>query len=262
ASVTEVVRVRALVDATMPVIAQRSAALRAELAQGQRLAETAEAARRQVAGSRDELAAKVAQFSALERTALARADRQRRISFVQQDQMMAGGEDLLDLRSAAQRAAAARALARALVREPLAPPRPFAGEGRTRRPQLLYRLPSPAPVIEGLGEVSPVGVRSRGIRLATSRGAALTAPAAGTILFAGAFREHDGIIVIDHGRGWTSLLIDVAPSVQQGDAVAAGAPLGRALGDVQLELRQAGQPRSAALIAGSSRLLSNGAKTR
>jgi len=70
------------------------------------------------------------------------------------------------------------------------------------------------------------------------------------------------VIVIDHGRGWTSVLIDVAPTVRRGERVSAGAPLGRALGDVQLELRQAGEPRSAALIARSSALLSNGAKSR
>jgi septal ring factor EnvC (AmiA/AmiB activator) len=117
-------------------------------------------------------------------------------------------------------------------------------------------------VIEGLGTVSSAGVRSRGIRFATPRGSPILAPAAGKILFAGAFREHDGIIVIDHGKGWTSLLIDVAPSVRANDRVAAQAPLGRALGDVALELREDGRPRSAALIAGSSQMLSNGALTR
>ena len=117
-------------------------------------------------------------------------------------------------------------------------------------------------MIEGLGSVSAAGVRSRGIRFATARGSPIAAPAAGTVLFASAFREHDGVIVIDHGKGWTSVLIGVAPVVRRGEQVGAGASLGRALGDVQLELRQDGQPRSAALIAGSSALLSNGAKTR
>ena len=129
-------------------------------------------------------------------------------------------------------------------------------------PPLAYALPTRAVVIGGVGDVSAAGVRSRGIRFATARGSPIIAPAAGRILFAGAFREHDGIIVIDHGKGWTSLLIDVAPSVRADQRVAAGAPLGRALGDVALELREGGQPRSAALIAGSSRTLSNGAKTR
>jgi len=262
ATVAEVVRVRALVDATMPLIARRSAALQAELAVGQRLAERATAARGEVTGRRAELADKLAHYTALERRALARADALRRDSFGEQDRVIAGGEELLDLRSEAQQAAAARALARALARLPLVPPRPFVGEGKPPLPPLAYRLPSTAPVIEGLGAVSAAGVRSRGILLATPRGAAIAAPAAGEILFAGAFRQHDGIVVIDHGEGWTSLLIGVAPAVRRGERVALGAPIGRALGDIALELRQRGQPRSPALIAGSSDLLSNVAKSR
>jgi len=262
ATVTEVVRVRALVDATMPVIARRSAALQAELASGKQLAAAAAAARGRGAERRAELAARLAEFGALERSALARADTLRRESFVQQDQVMAGGEDLLDLRSEAQSAAAARAFARALVREPLATPRPFAGAGAAHRLQFRYRLPSAAPVVEGLGEVSAAGVRSRGIRLATPRGSTIAAPAAGTVLFAGAFRDHDGIVVIDHGGGWTSLLIGIAPSVRRGDRIALAAPIGRTLGELIVELRQAGQPRSPALIAGSSDLLSNVPKNR
>jgi septal ring factor EnvC (AmiA/AmiB activator) len=105
-------------------------------------------------------------------------------------------------------------------------------------------------------------VRSRGLTLATPRGAPITAPADGVVKFTGPFRDYDGVLIIDHGRGWTSVLINVGPVVRRGDRVAAGAPLGRALGDVQLELRERGQPRSAALIAGSSGLLSNGRKTR
>ena len=42
----------------------------------------------------------------------------------------------------------------------------------------------------------------------------------------------------------------------------AAGPVGRALGDIGLELREAGQPRSAALIAGSSAMLSNRNRTR
>jgi len=57
-------------------------------------------------------------------------------------------------------------------------------------------------------------------------------------------------------------LVNVAPVVRRGEQVAAGAPLGRALGDVQLELREGAEPRSAALIAGSSGLLSNDRRTR
>ncbi len=257
ASLREMVQVRALVDTTMPVIAQRSATLRAELGSGRKLAERAAEARQAIGIRRTELADEQRRFVALEARALARAAQLRQGALGAEDQFVSGGESILDLRGAAEAAATARSAARAVALLPLAPARPFAGEGSAIAPPLAYSLPTAAPVIEGLSEVSSAGVRSRGIRFATPRGSMITAPAAGTVLFAGAFREHDAIIIIDHGRGWTSLLSGVAPAVGRGARIAADAPLGRALGDVSLELREGGQPRSPALIAGSSRLLSN-----
>jgi len=261
-SISELVRVRALIDGSLPLIARRSQALRAELVEGRRLAARADAARRAVAASRAELVDKRTRFAALEAEASARAAELRASASGAEDQWLAGGESLLDLRGAAAAEAAARRLGRRIATEPLAVPRPFAPDSRAASPPLAYMLPTRAAVIDGLGSVSPAGVRSRGIRFATPRGSLLTVPAAGTVLFANAFREHDGVVVIDHGGGWASVLIDVAPSVRRGERVAAGAPLGRALGDVALELRHAGQPQSAALIAGSSQLLSNKVGTR
>jgi septal ring factor EnvC (AmiA/AmiB activator) len=261
-SISELVRIRALIDGSMPVIAQRSAALRAEIGEGRRLAAKAAAARREVAAARTELVEKQQQFAVLEAKASARAAGLRAEAAGADDQRLAGGETLLDLGGEAAAAAEARKAARALTALPMAPARPVAPDSPGAKPGIAYVLPTNAPVLDGLGTVSASGVRSRGLRFATARGSAILAPAAGTILFAGAYRDHDGIVVIDHGGGWTSLFVDVAPSVRRGDRVATGAPLGRALGDVALELREAGQPRSAALIAGSSRLLSNRSKLR
>ncbi len=261
-SIAELVRVRALIDGSMPVIARRSAALQRELGQGRKLAANAEVARRSVDAARGKLVEQQRSFASLEAKASARAATLRASASGAEDQVLAGGETLLDLGGEAAAAAGARRSARDLAGYPLAAPRPFAPDSRRALPRLAYRLPTGAAVIEGLGNVSAAGVRSRGIRFATRRGSPIVAPAAGTILFASAFRDHDGIVVIDHGAGWTSLLIDLAPSVRRGKRVSAGAPLGRALGDVALELRQDGQPRSAALIAGSSRLLSNAQNTR
>ena len=115
-------------------------------------------------------------------------------------------------------------------------------------------------VIDGLGSVSASGVRSRGLTLATRRGAALVAPGAGTMRFAGPFRDYDGVLIIDHGRGWLTLIVNAAASVARGSRVAAGQPLGRALGPIQVELSHNGRPMSPALIAGSSDSLSNKGK--
>ena len=58
-------------------------------------------------------------------------------------------------------------------------------------------------------------------------------PADGTIVFAGPFRGHDGVVIIDHGGGWMSLLSGVAtPIGARATGSARGEPLGRALGPI------------------------------
>ncbi len=262
-SIEELVRVRALLDTTMPLIARRSATLAAELKDGQRLAAAAAAARGEIAAGQTLLARRQARFAALERQAAARNASLEGQAFGQQERVIASGEDVADLGSAAAAAAAARANARRLALLDFAPARPFAAEQPPAAPAApAYSLPSNATVIEGLGAVGPFGVSARGLRLATVRGTRIIAPANGRILFAGAYREQDGVVIIDHGGGWTSLLLGVATRLPKGSEVRRGEPLGTALGDVTVELRYAGRPVSAALIAGSSATLSNSPQTR
>ena len=137
-----------------------------------------------------------------------------------------------------------------------APERPGPAEGPSR-PLFAYRLPAMASLTGGLGEVSESGIRSRGITLATSRGSAVSAPANGTVLFSGPFRDFDGVVIIDHGGGWKSVLINVASTLPNGTRVSGGERLGTALGPIEVQLLQNGRPLSAALIAGSSAVLSN-----
>ncbi|MBA2771929.1 MAG: hypothetical protein H0U34_07945, partial [Sphingomonas sp.] len=77
-----------------------------------------------------------------------------------------------------------------------------------------------------------------------------------TILFAGPFREYDGVVIIDHGQGWRSVLVNLGSSAVRGSKVTIGQRLGTALGPVEVQLQHRGQPVSAAIIAGSSVLLS------
>jgi murein DD-endopeptidase MepM/ murein hydrolase activator NlpD len=69
-------------------------------------------------------------------------------------------------------------------------------------------------------------------------------------------------VIIEHGKGWTSLLLNVASDKRKGTRVRRGELLGRALGPVGVELRRNGQPVSPALIAASSVPLSNGGDNR
>ena len=125
---------------------------------------------------------------------------------------------------------------------------------------IAYVLPAVANVTAGLGSVNGSGVSSRGLTLATGSGAPVSAPAAGVVRFSGAFRNFDGIVIIDHGNGWMSVLLNLASPLKVGARVHQGDPIGRALGPLGVELSQNGRRVSPAIIAGSSETLSKGGK--
>jgi hypothetical protein len=57
-----------------------------------------------------------------------------------------------------------------------------------------------------------------------------------------------------------SLIVNVSSTLKSGDKVHIGTPIGRALGQVEVELSQNGRRFSPALIAGSSQSLSKAPK--
>ena len=261
-SVDEMVRVRALLDSTMPVIERRSAALTAELAERRKLSSAADSARAGLARDREQLAARQQQFAKLEAKASARAARLSGEAFGAGDRVLASGEALEVASSDAAQRRAGRATASALATLDFAPPRPMRGDSALPPVDFAYTLPVSAPLLDGLGSVDRAGIVSRGLSFATGRGAEVVVPADGTIAFAAPFREKDGVVIINHGRGWTSLLLGVASDRPRGTRVKRGEPLGRALGPVGVELRRGGVPVSPALIAASSVPLSNGGNNR
>jgi septal ring factor EnvC (AmiA/AmiB activator) len=259
-SVEELVHVRLLLESTLPEIRRRTAALSAELQSGQQLQRQALAARDRLRASRDELARRKIEFAQLEASVLKLADKSGNAALSSGDLALARTEQAEQLeRQAGSRQAVAR-IASEVASLGLPPPRPFAPDGRRQPPPLAYMLPADAAVINGLGSVDSSGVRSRGIELATGRGATVLAPASGTIRFAGPFRQHDGIVIIEHGNGYITLLLNVAASQPRGSRVAIGSVIGRALGPISVELSHDGRQLSPALIAGSSGKLSNGSK--
>ena len=259
-SVDEFVRVRALLDTTLPVIRKRTAALGAELAEGRRLERETLDARAEIARGRDELAGRQKQFAALEQQALKLSASLSGQSLAIGDVALARGEDVESLGREAQDHRSATRIAAQLAALGPAPPRPFGPTAKASPPPLAYQLPLAARLVEGLGEVSSSGVRSRGLTLAAARGAGITAPADGRIAFAGPFRSRNGVVIIDHGGGWMTLMSNVSTPLSVGARVRRGDPLGRALGDISVELSYRGRPVSAALIAGSSQMLSMTAK--
>ena len=253
----ELVRVRVLLDSTLPVIRARTAALSGQLAESQRLEARAVAARSELAHSRQELVARREQFAMLEAKALAASASAQGQALASGDVALAAGENIASLQSAEAGDRAARAIAAELAATDPAPARPTPPEGGNARPPLPYVLVADAPVIAGLGSVNPNGVRSRGLTLASGRGTPVIVPASGVIRYSGPFQSHDGVVIIDHGHGWMSMIVNIASTLRRGDRVRLGEPLGRALGPLQVELSQNGRRVSPALIAGSSHTLSN-----
>ena len=261
-SVDEMVRVRALLDATMPIIERRSAALTAELAERRNLASAAATARGKLTRDRQQLAERQQRFAELEAKASARAARLSGEAFGATDRVLASGESLESAGRDAERLREGRKAASELVVLDFAPPRPMRGDSPLPPTDFAYTLPVAAPLLDGVGSVDRAGIVSRGLSFATTRGAAVMAPADGTIAFAAPFRGEDGLVIIDHGGRWTSLLLGVASDRPRGTRVKRGEPLGRALGPVGVELRRGGVPVSPALIAASSVPLSNGGSSR
>ena len=254
ASLDELVRVRALLDTTLPVIRHRTAALSAELAERRRLEDQAHEARARLARERDQLVERQRRFAVLEARAASRMAALGAGLVGASDLAVASSESEGRLRGESERRRAGLRLAAELASLGPAPPRP--GTTAPARPPLAYRLPAAARVVEGVGAVGDTGIRARGLRLETFAGQPLTVPADGVVAFAGPFRRHDGIVIIDHGRGWMTLLTGVRTRLRKGERVGIGDPLGRALGPVSVELSTDGRPVSAALIAGSARSLS------
>ena len=261
-SVDELVRARALLGAVIPHVRTRSAALSAELARARALQDAAIAGQGALLEARAELNQRQDKFAALERAAIARSQRLGQAALEAGDSAIIAGVGLEELESEGARAASARRIAARLAASPPAPPRPF-GDQSSARPQMLaYALPADAPVIAGQGSISDTGIRARGLSLDTRRGSALTMPADGTIVFSGPFRSHDGVVILDHGGGWMTMLVNARAESPRGSRLRRGEPLGVALGDLVVELSRGGRHVSPALAAVQARSLSIQAKRR
>ena len=258
-SIADLVHVRALLGATLPVIARRTAGLRAELRQGavlRRRADQAVAALR-VGQARLEV----------QRIALARLEAvQRQRSAILTNSAMLESEralarDIVDLMQELGAQADVRSrlatLPGPLLRPPLPGRAPLPGlaaavEGEGALPR--YRLPVVGRVTTGLGEVADSGVRARGLTFATRAGAQVVAPGAGRVAYAGPYRTYGRIVIIDHGGGWTSLITGMTTvDVAIGATVDLGSPIGRAGGArpaITVELRHGGRPVDITAVVG------------
>jgi septal ring factor EnvC (AmiA/AmiB activator) len=254
-SAEDLVKLRLLVAAIAPTVKARTAALATQLERTTALEKAAFAAREERLRTRDTLSRRREQLASLESRAVELAKSRGSAALRAGDVALATGEQASALERQVQSRRStigeARELA-ALGPAPLPPSPPV-----RRGINLDYMLPAEAAVTGGVGAVSANGVRSRGVTLATRRGSPLVAPASGTILLSGPFRDYDGVVIIDHGGAWKSVLVNAGSRFPKGTRIRIGEPLGIALGPIEVELRHGGEDVSPALIAGSSAMVSN-----
>ena len=247
-STEDMVHVRAVLGTVMPVVEARTAGVRAELARIRQLRVRAEAA---VAGFREARARIEAERVALVKLEAGHRARSRALessALVESDRAIALGERARDLVDQMEAAGQAAEIQTGLAALPGPLPRPAAAASpAAHKGGAPYRLPVAGQVVTGMGELSATGVRARGVTLACAADADAVAPAGGRILFAGPFRGYGGVVIIDHGNGWTSSVTGLgAVAVRVGEQVAQGRRIGRAPGGdaprVTVELRRRGQP--------------------
>lgn len=255
-SLNDLVHVRALLSTIVPAVEARTADLRAEVARGRELRNQADRALALLAQSQQSL---VTQRNALAALAVERRRASENLSgsaMIEQDRALAMGEEARDIGDLMTQIGASAQIRSALETLPgptMRPARP--GEARALPAdssinpgggQAPYRLPVIGQIVTGLGEVSATGIRARGLTIATRPGAQVVAPTGGRIAFAGPYRGYGNIVIVDHGRGWTTLITSLsALDVRVGDPVDPGSPIGRAgpsRPTITVELRKMGQP--------------------
>lgn len=251
-STADIVHVRAVLGSAAPVVRERSAAVRDEIARTRRLREGAQIAARSLRDGREKLETERLVLVRMEAGHRLRATGYRREAMIESDRALALGEQARDLVELMDTLGAAAETREALEALPGPLPRPGAeSEETVAAPSPApkgpppYRLPVAGGLVTGLGEVSEAGVRSRGLTLSTWAGAQVVAPAAGRVVYAGRFRRYGNIVILDHGGGWTSLVAGLdRVLVRVGDAPVQGTLLGSApKGEaprITIELRRRG----------------------
>ena len=251
-STEDMVHVRAVLGTVMPVVEARTADVRGELTRIRKLRADAEGAVTALRDGRKRLEDERIGLVRLEAEHRMRSTELDKSALVESDKALAMGEqarDIVDQMATMGEAAELQTDLAALPGPLPRPPQP--GETAATAPRRsgmgpAYLLPVQGPLVIGFGELSATGVRARGLTFATPAGAAALAPAPGRIIYAQAFRDYGGIVIVDHGNGWTTLVTGLAEvNVRKGEPVTQGQTVGHAgamLPRVTVELRRRGRP--------------------
>lgn len=247
-STGDIVHVRAVLGTMLPLVRQRTDAVRAGIAEARRLKGQASLAAATLREGHARLQRERLALVKMEGEHRLRSQTLNRSAMFESDRAIALGERARDIVDQMDETTVAAETGASLAALPGPLPRPANDDTPPIKFGVApYRLPLAGRIIEGLGEISTAGVRSRGLTIAAAANAPVVAPAAGRVLFARRFRDYGLVVIIDHGKGWTSAVTGLgAVTVKRGDAVAAGAPIGQAPPEadarIAVELRRRDTP--------------------
>ena len=254
-SVSDAVHLRAVLGQVLPVIEQRTAGLRAELARSRALRATAQQAADALDQAQQDRKAQQVELAALETQKRLAARDYRANAGLESERALALGERARDIVDLMDRLEQAGDLRERLARLSGPLPRPARPDQAGAAPAEAdarpsgpppYRLPVVGQLVTGMGEVNDSGVRARGLTLVTQASAQAIAPTAGRVAFAGPYRDYGQILIIDHGGGWTTLITGLHRlTTRVGDAVRQGDPVGvtgARRSNITVELRRNGRP--------------------
>lgn len=255
-SLRQTVYLSALLETTLPEVRRRTAAVRAEIARGERLEREARQALAALEASERALAQRRTSLAALETRQRIASRRANSASARESDRALALAEEARDLDTLVERldeAAGVRVSLAALPGPVLRPAQPSAAtvadipvQPLSTRAPADFQLPVTGRTVSGFGSVGDNGLVRQGIAIAPRPGAQVVAPARGRVAFAGPYRGYGRIVIVEHEGGWTSLLTGLARTdIAVGETVVAGSPVGVAAGRAALigfEMRRQGTP--------------------
>ena len=89
-------------------------------------------------------------------------------------------------------------------------------------------LPVKGKIVKLFGQTDPIGLTTKGITISTRPGARVVASFDGTVIYAGSFRTYGNILIIDHGEGFSTLLVGLGYiGVKTEQVILGGEPVGK-----------------------------------
>ena len=245
-SMDDLVHVRIMLDAALPDVRRRTAALRATIARSTETRRQAEMAASALHEAGNRLSSRKRELASIEARQRGEADRIGGGAALERERAIGLGErarDIVEQMDISRREAEVRSALIALDGPQMLRSRAAASVSAAGAVRGAYRLPVAGPVVAGLGELSEYGYRARGLTIQPAPGAPVVAPAGGTVRYVGSYRSYGRIVIIDHGAGWMSLITGLSTqSVARGEQVNQGQALGTAEArPVMVELRRHGR---------------------